>query len=119
MNWKWSKTRDQDPPVIQGSWIFTSGDGLLLRMVPAIKRLLDDNQSKAAKFFNATIGMAYAINTSSGRDMFGLWGELESLDPTETDETGFVSPLIQQVYMSGSNTGSSNAFAPGKAFQSL
>ena len=70
-------------------------------MVPAIQRLLDDNESKAAKFFNATIGMAYVMNTSDGGDMHGLWEELASLDPAETDKTGFVSPLIQVVYKSG------------------
>lgn len=119
MNWKWDKISGQKESAIRGSWIFTSGDGLLLRMVPAIQRLLDDNKSKAAKFFNATIGMAYAINNTSGRDMYGLWGELERLDPADTDKTGFVSPLIQMVYESGDNTTGSNAFAPRNGFPKL
>ncbi len=104
MNWKWGKTKDQDPPAVQGSWMFTSGDGLLLRMVPAIQRLLDDNQSIAAKFFNATIGMAYTLNIEDGAKMYGLWSKLERLDPEDTDKTGFVSPLIQMVYESTDDT---------------
>ena len=70
-------------------------------MVPAIQRLLDDNESIAAKFFNATIGMAYVMNSTGDAMMHGLWEELASLDPAETDKTGFVSPLIQVVYKSG------------------
>ncbi len=118
MNWKWSGMNNPDSPGIKGSWIFTSGDGLLLRMVPAIQRLIEDigQPDDAAKFFNATIGLAYETTHSEGTNFLGLWDELDRWESFDKpiDKTGFVSPLIQRVYMS-----KRGAFKPSKGFPKL
>ena len=96
----WTKVNAGDPDLkAKGGWIFTSGDGLLLRMVSAVSRLVNDEKN-AAKLYNATTGFSHKFNTDRGESLLALWKKLRDLPTEKLDQKGFVAPLIQAIYRS-------------------
>lgn len=98
MNWSDPKALLNEQDIrARGGWIFTSGDGLLLRIVPAIARFLDKEKQKGKELMNATVGFSVEDKTQ-GESFIGLWRALNDLDVTTLDKKGFVAPIIQAIY---------------------
>lgn len=84
MNWVWPDPKGGTPAdAIRGSWVFVSGDGLMLRLISSIAGLYENDNGV---LFDAAVGMSNQLYSKI----------LEIADQSSGDP--LVSPLLKSLY---------------------
>jgi hypothetical protein len=89
MNWKWP-TSGTEVDAIKGSWTFVSGDGLMLRLIPAVKKLF--SKGKGKMLFKHAVG-------TPDEDFYK--NILNQFSEGTFNDNIVVSPFISQLFQSG------------------
>ncbi|MBW7874564.1 MAG: hypothetical protein H3C47_01095 [Candidatus Cloacimonetes bacterium] len=90
VNWIWND-QNQDQPQIHGAWTFISGDGLMGRLVPAIKGLFESKEGP--KIYDAMVGPPKVGNHS---DIYAK--VIEAVKDGASEQDALVSPILQAIY---------------------
>lgn len=96
MAWNWAKTKNNQ--YVSGTWVPISGDGLMGRLIPTIKRLVRD-ESSGFDLYQRLVGLDKFDDQS--RTMLT---KIHNLRENQLDKKRVVPPIIAAVYSSGAYT---------------